>query len=266
MRWAHLPAAVSEPHSETAYTTDGRWTSSTNAARSRGACTSRTSSRTGRTSRLRRTTPSIRRPTFLLRCVAPQERQSPHPVLEGFQSQPASRNFSDDSRRRHVVPAYMGLVKQLDDHLGVLFDFMTRRKRWDDTLVVFCSDHGDYLGDHWLGEKELFHDTVVAVPLIVVRSGRGGTTRRGGRPPRRSIDLLPTFIEALGGTLARASARGPFAAAAAASGRLARWLARVRHQRRRLCISLLRARAHAPADRRLPDVHAANLGVEVHPP
>ena len=32
--------------------------------------------------------------------------------------------------------------------------------RFDDTLIVFTADHGDFLGDHWLGEKELFYDTV----------------------------------------------------------------------------------------------------------
>ena len=38
---------------------------------------------------------------------------------------------------------------------------------WD-TLIIFCADHGDFLGDHWLGEKELFYDTVQRVPFIVV--------------------------------------------------------------------------------------------------
>ncbi len=28
----------------------------------------------------------------------------------------------------------------------------------ESTLIVFTSDHGDYLGDHWLGEKEFFHE------------------------------------------------------------------------------------------------------------
>ena len=37
-------------------------------------------------------------------------------------------------------------------------------------MVVFTSDHGDYLGDHWLGEKDFFHDCTVKVPLIVAES------------------------------------------------------------------------------------------------
>lgn len=131
---------------------------------------------------------------------AEAERQSPHPVMAGYQSFVASRSFSDESVRRHVVPAYMGLVRQIDDHLGHLFRFMTERGLWDNTLVVFCSDHGDYLGDHWLGEKELFHDTVAAVPLIVALPG--ATARRGAVETGlvEAIDLVPTFIEALGGT------------------------------------------------------------------
>ena len=35
------------------------------------------------------------------------------------------------------------------------------------TLIAFTSDHGDYLGDHWLGEKDLFHDCSARVPMIV---------------------------------------------------------------------------------------------------
>ena len=34
-------------------------------------------------------------------------------------------------------------------------------------MIVFTSDHGDYLGDHWMGEKDLFHDVSVKVPLII---------------------------------------------------------------------------------------------------
>ena len=36
---------------------------------------------------------------------------------------------------------------------AVCFDAMAASGRLDDTLIVFCSDHGDFLGDHWLGEK-----------------------------------------------------------------------------------------------------------------
>lgn len=89
------------------------------------------------------------------------ERVSPNPIFEAFQQERYSKNFSRDEVRETVVPCYMGLIKQIDDQLGHLFDFMEKRGLFKNTLVVFTSDHGDYLGDHWLGEKYLFHDVAV---------------------------------------------------------------------------------------------------------
>ena len=65
----------------------------------------------------------------------------------------------------------MGLIKQVDDHIGRLMAFLKASGRLDDTLIVFTSDHGDLLGDHWLGEKEMFYEASAGVPLIVVDPG-----------------------------------------------------------------------------------------------
>jgi arylsulfatase A-like enzyme len=66
--------------------------------------------------------------------------------------------FQRDEVREKVIPAYMGLIKQCDDQLGRLLDHLEATGRMEDTMIVLTSDHGDYLGDHWLGEKDLFHD------------------------------------------------------------------------------------------------------------
>ena len=65
---------------------------------------------------------------------------------------------------------------------------------------MVASDHGDYLGDHWLGEKELFHDTIVKVPLIVVDPRAAADTTRGQVRDElvEAVDLAPTFLDALG--------------------------------------------------------------------
>ena len=52
--------------------------------------------------------------------------------------------------REHVIPAYMGLIKQLDDNLGRLFQWMDKSNLSENTIIIFSSDHGDYLGDHWM--------------------------------------------------------------------------------------------------------------------
>jgi arylsulfatase A-like enzyme len=126
------------------------------------------------------------------------ERRDTNPVVRAFQEHPESLSFSDERFRLHVVPTYMGLVKQIDHHIGRLLAALENSGRLADTLIVFTSDHGDFLGDHWQGEKELMYDASVRLPMIVVDPAH--TARRGAVSDAlvEAIDLLPTFIEALG--------------------------------------------------------------------
>ena len=129
------------------------------------------------------------------------ERREPHPLLAAYMEHRFSKVFARHGVRERVIPAYMGLVRQIDDQLGRLWAFMRERGLFDDTLIVFTSDHGDYLGDHWLGEKELFHEPSVRIPLIVYDPR--AEARRGQVRDEliEAIDLVPTFVEALGGSV-----------------------------------------------------------------
>ena len=88
-----------------------------------------------------------------------------------------SQTFSRDEVRQRVIPAYMGLIKQIDDQVGVLTRFLADRRLLDTTMIAFTSDHGDYLGDHWLGEKDLFHDCSAKVLIVVDPSPAADATR-----------------------------------------------------------------------------------------
>ena len=98
-----------------------------------------------------------------------------------------------------VRPTYQGLVQQIDDHLGRVWHALEGAGRLEDTMIVFTSDHGDYLGDHWLGEKEHFHDVIQRVPLIVYDPDPAADATRSRVEHRlvEAIDLVPTFLEAL---------------------------------------------------------------------
>jgi arylsulfatase A-like enzyme len=128
----------------------------------------------------------------------PAERANPHPVYGAFMANPIGRAFARDEVRETVIPAYMGLIAQCDAELGRLLDHLEATGRMQDTMIVVTSDHGDYLGDHWLGEKDLFHDPSVRVPLIVYHPACDSTrgTRCGAMV--ESIDLAATFVDALG--------------------------------------------------------------------
>ncbi len=127
-----------------------------------------------------------------------RERVTPHPVYEAFMAMNAAKSFSRDEVRETVLPAYMGLIKQIDDHLGRVLAALERQGRMRDTMIVFASDHGDYMGDHWMGEKELFHEPSVRVPLIIYDPDPAADATRGTVERRfvEAIDLVPTFLDA----------------------------------------------------------------------
>lgn len=129
------------------------------------------------------------------------ERADPHPVYGAFMQERVSLAFSDDTARTRVLTGYMGLIKQLDDQIGRLMEFVEEQGISDDTMIVFTSDHGDYLGDHWMGEKELFHDASARVPLIVVDPSPEADATRGLKSSAliEAIDVVPTILQYFGG-------------------------------------------------------------------
>ncbi|MDA9224856.1 sulfatase-like hydrolase/transferase [Tateyamaria sp.] len=129
------------------------------------------------------------------------EKECPHPVFEQFMQNPIGQAFQDENVRQKVIPAYMGLIKQCDDQLGRLLDYLEQNDKLDTTMIVLTSDHGDYLGDHWLGEKNLFHDPSVKIPLIIYdpREAAGATRGTVCNELVESIDLASTFIDVIGG-------------------------------------------------------------------
>jgi len=138
-----------------------------------------------------------------------EERRDPHPVYRAFMNLRVSSSFARDEVRDEVIPVYMGLIKQIDDQLGLLFRFMEERGLLANTLIAFTSDHGDYLGDHWMGEKDLFHEPSARVPLIIVDPSAAADTSRGSACDNlvEAIDLVPTVLEALGGDPAQQNHR-----------------------------------------------------------
>lgn len=128
-----------------------------------------------------------------------EEKENAHPVVAAYREQEESQSFAQDECIHTVRPAYQGLITQLDDHLGRLFEHMEKNGLMDNTLIIFTADHGDFLGDHWLGEKELFYDTVQQVPLIIMDPRVEANSSRGKSENKmvEAVDILPTILDAL---------------------------------------------------------------------
>ncbi|MBT2792088.1 sulfatase-like hydrolase/transferase [Paraburkholderia strydomiana] len=135
-------------------------------------------------------------------CRAPvraqRERTNGHPVHLAYQQQEESLSFAQDDVWRAIRPVYMGLVKQIDDQIGRLLDHLERLGRLDDTLIIFTSDHGDFLGDHWLGEKEYFFEPAIRVPLLIHDPASAHKGPQVFNEFVECIDIVPTILDAVG--------------------------------------------------------------------
>ena len=131
------------------------------------------------------------------------EMADPNPVYAAFSSNIISAALKHDESREKIIGAYMGLIKQIDDQMGVLFEYLETSGQIDNTMIVITSDHGDYLGDHWLGEKDLFHDPSVKVPLIIYDPSPAADATRGQVCDAmvESIDLAATFTDYTAGNV-----------------------------------------------------------------
>ena len=97
---------------------------------------------------------------------------------------------------RETQACYYGMISELDVSLGILFAELKRAGCWDDTLIVFSSDHGEYLGAHYLLDKMYFYDETMRVPLIVRDPSRAADATRGKilEGFAESIDIAPTIL------------------------------------------------------------------------
>jgi len=131
----------------------------------------------------------------------PSEQDTDHPLMAAYLNARVNKSFARDTVRTTVIPAYMGLIKQLDDHLGRLFAWMQDQGLTENTIIAVTSDHGDYMGDHWLGDKDFYHEMAVKVPMIIADPRPQADAVRGTASADlvEMIDLAPTILSAVGG-------------------------------------------------------------------
>ncbi len=66
---------------------------------------------------------------------------------------------------------YCAAIEVIDDQVGLILDALERRGELENTIVVFTSDHGEFLGDHGMYAKTAPHEPALRVPLIVAGPG-----------------------------------------------------------------------------------------------
>lgn len=98
---------------------------------------------------------------------------------------------------REVQAVYLGMIAKVDQLCGRIFEEIEANGLWENTVVVFLSDHGDFAGQYGLWEKwdTSFNDCLTRVPMVVVAPGLPAGLNFMGLSDH--TDLAPTLCDLL---------------------------------------------------------------------
>jgi arylsulfatase len=95
---------------------------------------------------------------------------------------------------------YYGLINHIDDLLRLILNPVNGVDRVSKrgTIIVFTSDHGEMLGDHYLWRKSLAFESAARVPFIIRAPGSFGVRRNTAvNAPATHADIMPTILDML---------------------------------------------------------------------
>lgn len=141
------------------------------------------------------------KPFFLFLSHIEPHHQNNHKHYEGpigsktkFKDCPIPQDLSSIKKGdyREEYPDYLGAVESLDNNLGRIIEHLKQNNLYDDTIIIFTSDHGSHFKTRNMEYKRSCHDASIHIPLVV----RGGKFLGGARDNRLAslIDLPATIL------------------------------------------------------------------------
>ncbi len=104
---------------------------------------------------------------------------------------PTEKNIQDARR------AYFGNISYLDEKIGEILEALADGNFEDDTIICFCADHGDMLGERGLWYKMSFFEGSMRVPMMFHAPKQFAA--KAYEEPASILDLAPTLIDLAGG-------------------------------------------------------------------
>ncbi len=120
-------------------------------------------------------------------------------MIAGYKRAWADLDYTElrDDQIRAIRHHYVALIEMMDQQLGRILRALRESPAGRNTVVIFCSDHGDYVGDYKLMGKTFFHEPSTHVPLVMA------DLRQEAAPARRTdpvalMDIYQTLLDLAG--------------------------------------------------------------------
>lgn len=106
-----------------------------------------------------------------------------------------TKGYTADDWRRYRNN-YFRLVEHVDGEIGKIVDEIDRQNLWENTVVIFTSDHGDGQGAHQWNQKTALWEETANIPLIVCVPGNKKNAGKVSEAlVNNGIDLMPSVLD-----------------------------------------------------------------------
>lgn len=120
-----------------------------------------------------------------------------NPIIEEYYSSNLQGKELAEWRFQRYIRDYLKTLKSLDDNVGRVLDYLEEKNLLENTLVVYTSDQGFYMGEHGWFDKRFMYEESFNTPLLM-HLPKGLEARGEINEMVQNIDYAPTFLEIAG--------------------------------------------------------------------
>ena len=117
------------------------------------------------------------------------------PIIQDFKAKKRTGKELAEWKYQRYMHDYLRVIHSVDRNIGIVLDYLEKNDLLDNTLIVYTSDQGFYMGEHGWFDKRFMYEESFRTPLLMRLPGG----KKGDIPQLvQNIDYAPTFLELAG--------------------------------------------------------------------
>ncbi|MDG5798905.1 sulfatase [Marinilabiliaceae bacterium ANBcel2] len=119
-------------------------------------------------------------------------------IIEDYYSKDRDDKELAEWKYQRYLKEYLKTCKAVDDNIGVLYDYLKSEGLLENTVIIYTSDQGFYMGEHGWFDKRFMYEESLRTPLIIRTPKNMGFSKGTINPMVQNIDHAPTFLDIAG--------------------------------------------------------------------
>ena len=119
------------------------------------------------------------------------------PIIQDFKAKKRTGKELAEWKYQRYMHDYLRVIHSVDRNIGIVLDYLEKNDLLDNTLIVYTSDQGFYMGEHGWFDKRFMYEECQRMPLIIryPKAIKAGSTSNA---ICMNVDFAPTFLDFAG--------------------------------------------------------------------